>query len=919
MIGQRLGPYEITAKLGEGGMGEVYRAHDTKLKRDVALKVLPAAFTEDKERLARFEREAQLLAQLNHPNIAAIHGLEEANGVRALVMELVEGPTLAERLEQGPLPFHESLSVSLQIAHALEEAHEKGIVHRDLKPQNIKASLAGKVKILDFGLAKAMDPVAGSRAAAEFANSPTITFGGTREGVILGTAAYMAPEQARGCAVDKRADIWAFGVVLYEMLAGERLFAAGSVVDILSAVMRGEIDLGKLPAQAPTPLRELVRRCLERDPKRRLRDIGEARVLLESLVVGSADDLLGPAIPDPTEPRADLWRRASPWLVALLGIAIGLASWVSRPAAREPALTAPVARFAIPLPAGAEFVPGGAPSLGLAISNDGRRIAYKARSGGSSLWLRRLDGLEIEPVDGPAGSSQPFFSPDGEWLAYFADGTLQKVSLRGGRPVTLARGYANAGWMLGTWCDDGTIVFDTWNAGLRAVDGNGGPVRNLTEPAEEWHLDPQALPGPCRVLFFTQTGARQSIELLSLADGGRRKLLDDASHGRVLASGHLLFVREGAVQIAPLDLERLELAGPAAPLPFEVVVDAINASAPTPQLAVARNGTLVYAPAIAEAHRSVTLVRALRDGSRTDLGRIDMANPSMQISPDGSQLALAGRRGGAARVESLDLARRATTKLVELATDYPAAPLWSLDGRSIFYARYGPREGEIVRHPIDGAGEDEVLVRMPGTWFCPWSISPDGRYLVFSAYDPKNGADLWLLDLELAPATQAVRPLVATAGSEYGAAISPDGNWFAYVSFAQEGGSQTLVERFPGGGAKTLVAQNVVGSAPLWSPDGRELYSTRLEADGLSIVATSIELAPTFGIGETRRLFSGGFVASNDMGRGYALAPDGRSFLLAQLEGSTPTTSYSASAKELVVVQNWFAELNELAAKLTLR
>jgi Tol biopolymer transport system component len=909
--GTRLGPYEITAKLGEGGMGEVYRATDTQLDRQVAIKVLPAEFTEDKERLARFEREAKLLAQLHHPNIASIFGLEESGGTRALVMELVEGPTLAERLEKGALPFNESLSVSLQIAQALEEAHEKGIIHRDLKPQNIKASIEGRVKVLDFGLAKAMDPggVPGM-TPADFANSPTVTFGGTREGVILGTAAYMAPEQARGGAVDKRADVWAFGVVLYEMLTGERLFAEGSVVDTLSAVMRKEIDLGRLPASAPPRLCELVARCLERDPKRRLRDIGEARWLLESGAVSGAVPHAPPLVEVPHAPRSGPWRRAAPWAVGLVGLALGATSWLVRPAPPSAPEARPVSRFALALPPGQPFNPGGAPALGLAISHDGRRLAYRTLNP-RALSLRRFERLGIEILVDLEDASQPFFSPDGEWVAFFGGDALQKVSLRGGRPIPLARGFANAGWMLGTWCDDGTIVFDTWNAGLRAVGSDGGAVRTLTEATDAWHLDPQALPGPCRVLFFTQTGTHQTIELLSLADGSRRIVLDHASHGRYLASGHLLFVRDGAVQVAPFDLDRMELRGEAVPLPFDVVVDAVNASAPTPQLGVSRSGTLVYAPAD-PGSRKASLVRiARRDGSTTRLGPLEMERPAIRLAPDGQRLALAGRRGGAARIEALDLVRGATTPLVDLAADLPAAPVWSPDGLSFYFSRYGPREGEILRRTL-ATGEERSLVRMPGTWFCPWSISPDGRFLIFSAYDPQNGADLWLLDFERAPAADAVRPLVATAGSEWGAEISPDGRWFAYTTQTPDGDDQVLVERFPSGGERTLIAN--AWDVPFWAPDGRELYYVVRTVEGLTLMAVPVALAPTFRAGPARPVVSGRFLTSNDMGRSYTVTPDGASFLFIEREGSASASGYSDSANELVVVENWFTELRRQAS-----
>ncbi|HVS14949.1 MAG TPA: protein kinase, partial [Thermoanaerobaculia bacterium] len=436
MIGNRLGPYEITAKLGEGGMGEVWRATDSRLKREVALKVLPAAFTEDRERLARFEREAQLLAQLHHSNIASIFGLEESDGVRALVMELVEGPTLAERLAAGPLPVEDALGIALQIALALEEAHEKGIIHRDLKPQNIKASPEGRVKVLDFGLAKAMDPAgapSGAGAASHLAKSPTLTKGATVHGMILGTAAYMAPEQAKGMAVDKRADIWAFGVVLYEMLVGASLFAGDSVGDTLAAVIRGDIDLQRLPPATPQAIRMLLRRCLERNPRNRLHDIADARIVIEEVLAGRSEETAVTGRAGSTG-RTARWR----WLVAALGLVGGIvAAGVGFRLAGGPDPV--VVKAAIPAPPGATFFfdPGHPGPAALAPAGD--RIAFTARdaAGALLLWVRELDDLVARPLPGTDNAGYPFWSPDGRFVAFFADGKLKKIDAAGGPPTTL--------------------------------------------------------------------------------------------------------------------------------------------------------------------------------------------------------------------------------------------------------------------------------------------------------------------------------------------------------------------------------------------------------------------------------------------------------------------------------------------------
>jgi eukaryotic-like serine/threonine-protein kinase len=455
--GTRFGSYNVTGRLGEGGMGEVFRATDSKLKREVAIKVLPAEFTEDRERLARFEREAQLLAQLHHPNIASIFGLEESDGVRALVMELVEGPTLAERLAGGRLPLEECLSIARQIAEALEEAHSKGIVHRDLKPQNVKAPVDGKVKVLDFGLAKAMDPP-GSAAAADLGhsptlmNSPTMTAAqGTRMGVILGTAAYMSPEQARGGAVDKRADIWAFGVVLFEILSGRTLFAAETVSDTLAGVLKTEVDFGALPAATPPALRQLLRRCLERNPKNRLHDIADARLVLDDLIAGRTGDEAREAVAVPARRTAT---STAAWVAALLlvGAAAGFAGWQARPRGAGPA--EPL-RLSIQLAAEQEILVGG--NSILAFSPDGGSLVFAGRSGGrQTLFRRDLGGAVAVPIPGTDGADGPFISPDGQWIGFVSGGNLMKVAAEGGRPFRISDWRGSSGAM---WLPDGTIVF----------------------------------------------------------------------------------------------------------------------------------------------------------------------------------------------------------------------------------------------------------------------------------------------------------------------------------------------------------------------------------------------------------------------------------------------------------------------------
>jgi Tol biopolymer transport system component len=908
--GTRLGLYELSGLIGAGGMGDVYRARDTKLGREVAVKILPDSFARDPERLARFEREARVLASLNHPGIATLHGLENEAGTHFLVMELVPGETLAERFSQGRLSFAEALPLFRQIAEALEAAHGAGVVHRDLKPANIKVTPEGKIKVLDFGLAKGF---AAEAPASDLSHSPTLTRDATKAGVILGTASYMSPEQARGKTVDKRTDIWAFGCVLYEALAGKKAFDGESVADVLGGVVHKEPPWEALPPETPWRARDVLGRCLRKDPRERLHDIADARIEL-----GES----GPA--EPQTPRSGVRGRFALGVSILIGLGIGagITALTARPGAEPREL--PVSRLAIPLPADAPFVVSSYPGRSLALSPDGTQIVYATAYSlpDTRFRLRRLDETEIHSIPGTENGKAPFFSPDGEWLAYFdmAEAALKKISVRGGRAVTLQRGFANAGWMFGTWCDDGRIVFDTWNGGLRVVGGDGGDPRVLTEPTDEWHLDPQPLPGPCRVLFYTYRAEGHSIEAIS-ADGGRRTgILENASHGRFLASGHLLFVRDGGLHLAPFDADRLKVTGPAIPLPIEAVVDTISGSAPYPQLAVSRNGTLVYAPSDEKAGRESHLVAVTDDGQVEELGPLPFLDPLLALSPDGERLALAGRRAGLARIEALDLRRQATTRFVDLGNvDAPTSPVWTPDGKAILFARFGPVEGEIVRHALDGSVPDEVLLRLPGTVFCPWSISPDGRFLLFSRYVPETGGDLLLLELEPAPGTDSVKPFVATPGSDWGAAISPNGAWVAYVS-DESGQDEILIEKFPERGQKTLVWTES-SDPPVWSPDGRELYFTARSTRGngeLDLMAARIELTPTLRVSAPRKLFSGPYLRGSDMGRAFGITPDGGRFLLVRNpRGVFASGPYGDSATQLLVVQNWFTELRRTQGEST--
>ncbi len=907
MIGSRLGSYEITAKLGEGGMGEVYRAHDTKLKRDVAIKVLPAAFTEDKERLARFEREAQLLAQLHHPNIASIFGLEESDGTRALVMELVDGPTLAERLEGGHLPLGESLAIARQIAEALEEAHDKGIIHRDLKPQNIKASREGKVKVLDFGLAKAMDPAgaaSGAGSASQLAASPTLTLGATQMGVILGTAAYMSPEQAKGLAVDRRADIWAFGVVLFEMLTGKRLFEGDSVPETLAGVLKTEIDLAKLPDDTPPAIRRLLRRCLERDSRERLRDIGEARIALrEALDPGAVGTARAPdsASPAPMSPS-----RALPWLIAALlvgALVWSLARGGTTPGSATGASRSPV--LALRLPQGLSIPLDDRGIYGqtavLAIAPDGAQVAFLEGAGNGPIYLRGIESDELRPLEGTAGASSPFFSPDGRWVGYFSPGKLRKIAVDGGRPIDLADSTLDRG---AVWCPDGSIVYAPNATGglFRLPPGGGTPVA-LTEvnagAGERTHRWPAVLPGGAEVAFTVGVAGRPGdyeqsrIEVVELASGKRRPFLTGASVVRFTASGLVLLGRQGQVLATPL-------AG-LSPATVESAKQVLKNVAGVPasgivHFDVASDGTLVYAERDPHADE-LDLVWFGPDGKTEPLGVPKAEYSVLRISPNGRRVAMSigpgGGRGGDIWV--FDLATKASSKLTfDGASD---APVWTSGGDEVLFRTALPSGTEEFRQrPADGSREARTIAQFADARARgPIGYMADGSLLFWE--DGGTGSAGNLLFLPPGANADRAQPFASTAAIEIQPAISPNGRFVAY-SIDATGQPEVYVQPFPPTGAKWQVASGA--TLPLWSRDGRELYFARDEV----LWVAPVSLAGSFSMGAPREVtrIPLNLALAFDTSRSFDIALDGR--LLAVRASSTARTN-----EHLVVVLNWFEKL----------
>jgi len=843
LIGSRIAHYEITAKIGEGGMGEVYRARDTKLDRDVAVKVLPAAFTEDAERLARFEREAKLLAQLHHPNIASIFGVEESGGIRALVMELVEGPTLAERLDEGPLPSDESLSLARQIAEALEEAHAKGIVHRDLKPQNVKASREGKIKVLDFGLAKAMDPAgvaSGAVSSSQLAASPTLTLGATVQGVILGSAAYMAPEQARGLAADKRADIWAFGVVLYEMLVGRRLFEGELVTDVLASVINGPIDLDALPASTPAAIRRLLRRCLERKPKNRLHDIADARIVIDEVLSGAGDEEPAARAAPQGFPRHLTGREAMPWILALI-FGFLLLLRIANPSGEGEA--GPRRALEVSVPAGQLLTEEG----GLAIAPDGSAIVFAATDPvrGFQLWLRRLDSFDAVPLNGTEGGGYPFWSPDSKTIGYFDRDKLNLCSYEvatGEVRVLMRTGNLGRG---ASWGEDGSLLYvPDANSPVQRLHLDGRPAEDLTvldrSVLDASHRWPAPLPDGRHFLFTLWTNHLESaarvggVYLASYERGILRKLTPDHSQAIVAGPDRIVVYRDGGLVALPFDPDKLEVTGPGQKLAEAPVYSqssgALSASA-TPA------GDLAFA--LSAGGDDGQLVWLDRAGEPTNaMGSERLSVTNLALAPDERRFAVQAPGASGNTIWVGDQRRQVLSRLTADAID-SMNPVWAPDGDRIAFVTEAEGSVAVFVQEADGSRPAELLLRDPERDFFPASWSGDGRYLLLgSALKSSRRDDIWLYDFE----TGAARELLGdSSASSSGAKLSTDGRWLAYSS-DETGNPEVFVRPFPGLDRKWKVSQ---GGAylPHWRADGRELVYLALADRSLF----AVDVTPTAG------------------------------------------------------------------------
>jgi serine/threonine-protein kinase len=868
--------YRIVSKLGEGGMGEVWRATDTKLNRDVAIKILPEAFAHDADRMARFTREAQVLASLNHPNIAAIYGLEESGSVGALVMELVEGPTLADRIRSGSSPWKEALHIARQIAEGLESAHERGIVHRDLKPANVKVTPEGNVKVLDFGLAKATEPLPAS--SRDPAASPTVTLSATREGSILGTAAYMAPEQARGVTVDARADIWSFGAVLYEMLSGRPAFPGGTASDVLAAILRADPDWSALPAAMPRAIHRLMARCLERDRKRRLQAIGEARIAIEDALDGDAE-------PAPVRPSH---RAALPWIaaVAILAAAAGAGWWRSLRAGPGQSVLPPVS-FAIGIPSGGVSVLGENPVV--AVSNDGRLLVYAT---GGLLFQRAIDRLEPVAIPGTQGAMGPFLSPDGQSVGFFADGKLKRASLRGGAPIVICDASAARG---ASWGPDDRIVFSgSLSGGLMRVPASGGKPEALTtvdaSKGERTHRWPKVLPSGKNVLYTV--GWLQSpndydnaaIVAQSLETGARRTLVEGARMARFAPPDRLVYQRGTTLFAASFDPAKLTLTSRAVPVHEGVGGDASSGSG---FFAFGGDGTLAYVPARSQS-QDLRVALVDRSGAATVLNLPPRLYRNPRFSPDGRRLVFTIGTGSGADddIWICDLATLQLSHLTFGATGL--TPLWTPDGQRIVFNQPRGTTTGLYWKAANGSGAPELLwasdsILIPSSW------SPDGSTLAVN----RNGqADaLWLLPIH---GDRKPRSLGETQQFASVPAFSPDGKWIAYGSVESGTNEEVYVRPVDASGGKWQVSTEG-GSDPVWQPNGSELYYT----NGDQMMAAPVQTRPAFHSGTPRKIFEGRYETRTAPTRNFDLSPDGKKFVMLQRAAA------EGGSRQIDVELNW--------------
>ena len=855
-------------------------------ERSAASSYLPEAFAADPDRLARFQREAQVLASLNHPGIATIYGIEEQDDTRALVLELVEGPTLADRIAHGAIPVDEALPIAKQIAEALEAAHEAGVIHRDLKPANIKVREDGTVKVLDFGLAKALDP----NPTGDPSQSPTLTAAATKMGVIMGTAAYMSPEQARGKPVDRRADIWAFGVVLFEMLTGKKAFEGEDVSLTLASVMKSDVNVTTLPHDLPANVRTVLRRCLEKEPSQRVRDIGDVRLAMEGVFEST-----GSARGESTAALHPLvWQRPIPAIISALALVVitGLAVWALTRSA--PAAPDFVARFSIVLPSG--FANG--PHSQIALSPDGTHLVYAAND---QLYLRDMDQMEAAPIRRTEGAVEPFFSPDGQSVGFWADGQLKRVSLTGGAAVTIGESVEPFGI---SWGSDDAILFGGLS-GVWRVPASGGTPQLIIPVGDDGDAipGPQLLPGGEWVLFSLYP--TQQVMIQSLATGERRVLLEDGgTNARYVPTGHLVYVLEGTLLAQPFDIEQRTLTPGPVPL-VEGISQLSQIPGASAEVALSDNGSLAYvADRSASGDRTLALVG--RDGQVEPIGVPPAQYLTPRVSPDGGKLVVQTAEDDGNVLWVYDLAGNTQIQQLTFSGDNQR-PIWTPDSQRLTFSSDRDGTMSLYEMPADGSGVPERLTTAEdGTfhWAAAWSS--DGQTLLFNVQRQLvTDWDIWTLP----DADQETQGLYDTPETIYlGAELSPNGEWLAYGAGSGVLAMDIYVEPFPPTGSRRKISQNG-GYWPLWSPDGDQLfYRPPATEVGITLTLRSVDVVtePDFAFGNEQTLPIEGFIVV-PFHRDYDMTPDGDRFVM--VFPADQTDSSESLPPQINVVLNWDEEL----------
>jgi eukaryotic-like serine/threonine-protein kinase len=892
--GTQLGPYEILSALGAGGMGEVYKARDTRLDRIVAIKILPDHLAGRPELRERFDREARAISSLNHSHICTLYDVGHKDATAYLVMEYLEGQTLAERLAKGPLPLEQVLQCAIEIADALDKAHRQGITHRDLKPGNIMLTKSG-AKLLDFGLAKAAVPLA---SGGTLTDEVTRTTPVTQQGTIVGTFQYMSPEQVEGKEVDARSDIFSFGAVLYEMLTGRRAFPGKSQLSVASAILEKDPEpISTLQPLTPPALERAVKHCLAKEPDDRWQTARDLELELKWIAEGGSQaGVLAPTVP--AKGIRALGRR--PLILSagalLLGAAVAsLAVWNLKPAPTTPPKA--VSRFTITLPPGQQLaVPDTGPAI--ALSPDGTHLVYVTRQGGTQqLYLRAMDSLEARPIPGTEGAiggtsfAEPFFSPDSQWIGFFAGGKLKKVSVSGGTALTLFDVSVLTG---ASWGSQGTIIFGGFAGPLWQVSDAGGTPQPLArlEKGETINGWPEFLPGGKAVLFAAGTSGinwtNAQIAVHSVATGERRSLIQGGMYPHYAPSGHLVYAQGGTLMAVPFDPQRLTLTGAAVPVVEGVLQSTTNGDA---QSSFSATGSLVYVPGGVQAAQ-LRLVWVNRNGAEQSLAVPVHAYGQPRLSPDGRRVAV-GIAEHERQVWLYDLSRETLTRLTFQGNNN-AVPFWTPDGKRIAFTsnKEGPRN--LFWQLADGSGGLERLttseyIHIPGSW------SPDGQLLAFAEVNSTTGYDIWVLRL----GERKAQPFLRTPFNEAAPQFSPDGRWLAYIS-DESGRNEIYVQPYPGPGGKWQISTEG-GREPLWNRNGRELFYR----SGNKMMAVQITTQPSFSAGTPKVLFEGQYQLLALSTPNYDVSPDGQRFLMLK-----PIDQAAAAPTQINVVLNWFEELN---------